>query len=96
MEENICKWCDQQGISIHNDTNELNQNRKRLTDLRRNLRLQGRGAQWSGEEGRVVKWINWEFRMDMYILLYLKEITNLRYADIITLMAESEEELKNL
>ena len=30
------------------------------------------------------------------LLRYLRNINNLRYADTITLMAESEEELKNL
>ena len=30
------------------------------------------------------------------LLRYLRNISNLRYADNVTLMAESEEELKNL
>ena len=44
------------------------QNRKRLTDLEKELMVT-RG-EWRGGV------IDWEFRIDMYTLLYLKWITN--------------------
>ena len=55
--------------SKKNDTGKLNlKNRKRLTDSEKELRI----TMWDGQrEG-----INKEFRIDMYILLYLKWITN--------------------
>ena len=55
--------------SKKNDTGKLNlQNRKRLTDSEKELMI----TMWEGQrEG-----INKEFRIHMYILLYLKWITN--------------------